>query len=213
MRPGAASEVPTLAETFPTPIEVQVEPVSSPTKAVTPTATLIEMTAIPTSAATVSLTVVGGNLFIRRGPDMAFNQIGVLRDGQSVDVLARDVLSKWAQIGIPGQDGHMGWVSLQTRYSSVDGDVSTLSVIQPEIWPEPAYVRNCTFHQMFIQPGEILLPSLLEEPENEVWVYPGVYTVYDIDHPDEPDVKDIQIREGIEVEIQVDGNGDKHKCP
>jgi hypothetical protein len=213
MRPGFGTEVPAIQESSPTPTEVQVEPGLVPTKAAHSTATPIQMTALPMPIATVSVTATKGNLFIRRGPDMAFNQIGVLRDGQKVDALARDVLSNWAQIKIPGEDGQTGWVSLQTRYSSVNGDVNTLPVIEPEIWPEPAYVRNCTFHQMVVQPGEILLPSLLEAPENEVWVYPGVYTVYDLDHPDQPDVADVQLREGLEIEIQIDGNGDKHKCP
>ncbi|MEW6401777.1 MAG: SH3 domain-containing protein [Chloroflexota bacterium] len=213
MRPGLITEVPTLEETSPSPTEIQVEPTLARTMIAIPTATPIQMTAIPTPSAMVSITAVKGNLFIRRGPDMAFNQIGVLYEGQKVDALARDVLSNWAQINIPGQDGQTGWISLQTKYSSVDGEVSTLPVIKPEIWPEPAYVRNCTFHQMVVQPGEIILPSLLEAPENEVWVYPGVYTVYDLDHPDQPDVAGVQLREGIVIDIQVDGDGDKHKCP
>jgi hypothetical protein len=66
---------------------------------------------------------------------------------------------------------------------------------------------------MFVLPGEIILPSLLEAPENEVWVYPGSYTVYDLDHPDQPDVAEVELREGLEIDIQVDGNGEKRKCP
>jgi len=44
-----------------------------------------------------------------------------------------------------------------------------------------------------------------EYPENEVWLYPGSYTVYDLDVADEPSVLDVDMREGVDIEIKVDG--------
>ncbi len=213
MRTGFAQQVPSIPEDVTTATDAPAEPVVIPTKAATATAVPTQVPASPTPVATVSITAVKGNLFIRRGPDLAFNSIGVLMEGQKVDAQARDILSDWAQVTLPGHADQTGWVSLQTKYSSVDGDVSSLPVIKPEVWPVPSYLRNCTDHQMLVKPGDILLPSRLEAPENEVWVYPGVYTVYDLDHPDQPDVAEVQLREGLEIDIQVNGYGEKHKCP
>jgi len=147
---------------------------------------------------------VKGNLFIRRGPDMAFNPVGVLYEGTSAVVIAQDMLSDWVQIEIPDSTG-TGWVSVQTRYSAVNGDLDSLPGFTPTEWPIAAYLRNCTHHRMYILPGEIILPSYYERPENEVWLYPGRYTVYDLDVPDEPVVMDVDMREGVDVEVKVDG--------
>jgi hypothetical protein len=175
-----------------------------------PTAT--EIVPTPTSSLSkVSISAVKGNLFIRRGPDMAFNPIDVLYKDTSVQVLARDVLSKWVQIKIP-KTGQTGWVSIQTQYSSVDGDLENVPEQMPTEWPVPAYVRNCTFHQMYVMPVELVIPSILNSPDNEIRVNPGNYTVYDIDVSGEPEVKGIVVKEGSQVEIVEDGSGDHHKC-
>jgi hypothetical protein len=95
----------------------------------------------------------------------------------------------------------------------VDGDVAILPGFTPTDWPLAAYLRNCTHHEMYILPGEIILPSSLAYPENETWLYPGIYTVYDLEAPDEPEVMTVDIREGSEVEVRIDGLGEKRKCP
>jgi hypothetical protein len=61
-------------------------------------------------------------------------------------------------------------------------------------------------------PGEITLPSSYQEPENEIWLNPGHYTVYDLEVPDLPEVKSFDIREGQEIEIIDDGAGEHRKC-
>jgi hypothetical protein len=66
---------------------------------------------------------------------------------------------------------------------------------------------------MLVQPGDISIPSYLFYPENEVWIFPGSYTVYDAFLPDTPEVMIVEMREGVEVEILVNGLGEKHKCP
>lgn len=166
----------------------------------------------PTVLPGITITAVKGNIFIRRGPDMAFNPVGVLYKNSTAAVIGRDVLSKWVQIIIPGTK-QSGWVSVQTDYSKVAGDLGSLPDFTPTEWPLPAYLRNCTHHQMYILPGEITLPSTYEIPENEIWLYPGRYNVYDLDVPGEPEVLQVDMREGLEADIRVDGLGEKRKCP
>jgi hypothetical protein len=170
-------------------------------------------TEISTSAASsVTLNVVKGNLFIRRGPDMAFNPVGVLYKDTSAEVLARDVLSNWAQIKIPNSE-QTGWVSIQSEYSQIEGELKDLPEYTPTEWPAAAYLRNCTYHQMYVLPSEIVIPSSLTYPENEIWIYPGTYTIYDIDVAGDPEVMNITIQEGSDVEILDDGLGGHRKCP
>jgi hypothetical protein len=172
-------------------------------------------TEIPKSTAStprVTLNVVKGNLFIRRGPDMAFNPVGVLYKDTSAEVLARDVLSNWVQVKIPNSE-QTGWVSIQTDYSQLEGELKDLPEYTPTKWPAAAYLRNCTYHQMYVLPSEIVIPSSLAFPENEIWIYPGSYTVYDIDVSGDPEVMQITIQEGSDVEIIDDGLGGHRKCP
>ena len=137
---------------------------------------------------------------------MAFNPIDVLYKDTSAKVIARDVLSKWVQIKIPNSD-KTGWVSIQTQYSQIEGEIKNLPEYTPTEWPVPAYVRNCTYHQMYVLPFEIVIPSSYEYPDNEIWIYPGSYTVFDIDVSGDPIVAEIVVKEGSEIEILNDGSG------
>lgn len=176
-----------------------------------PTATKISPTAA--SFSEVKISAVKGNLFIRRGPDMSFNPVGVLYKDTSAEVIARDILSKWVQVKIPNSD-KTGWASIQTKYSQVEGDLSSLPEFTTTEWPVPAYLRNCTYHRVYILPGQIYLTSSLDYPENEIWLYPGTYTIYDLDVPGDPiEVLQVDIREGSDKEILVDGFGERHHCP
>jgi hypothetical protein len=143
---------------------------------------------------------------------MAYDRLGVLSKGTSADVIAHDVLSKWVQVTIPGSD-KTGWVSLLTEYSKVNGDLSTLPDFTFSEWPVPAYIYNCTEHDIYIMPGEIVVPSYFTHPNNQAWLYPGVYTVYDYTLPNRPKIKDVDIREGLDIAILYDGSGNHHKCP
>ncbi len=179
---------------------------------VIPVLTATEIFTKPTSLPKVTLSAIKGNLFIRRGPDMAFNPIGVLYKNTSAPIIASDVLTKWVQIIIPNSD-KTGWVSIQTAYSRVDGDLNALPDFTTPIWPSPAYLRNCTHHQMYILPNEIVLPSSFGYPENEIWLYPGSYTVYDLDVPGQPEVMQVDIREGLTEDIHENGLGEHRKSP
>jgi hypothetical protein len=198
------------------------EPVAQKTAApaftqVPPTRTQIAITATKiifpsvTPAPKVTITAVKGNLFIRRGPDMAYNPIDVLYKGTTVTAYMRDVLSKWVQITIPKSD-KTGWVSLQTEYSKVEGNVDALPEFKITDWPLPSYVRNCTHHKIVLYPGEIYIDSEVFEPENVAWVYPGHYYVFDIDMPDPVRLESIVTSEGKTVDVRIDGADERRKC-
>lgn len=162
----------------------------------------------------VTITAVDGNLFIRRGPHLAFNSISVLYEGESVTALGRDMLGRWVQIPIPSQPDKTGWISIQTSFSHVSGDVLDLPVIDTVDWAVAAYLRNCTHHQMLVQPGEIVIPPSYDFPYNEMRIYPGIYTVYDLDVLGEPEVMDnVELKEGLLIEIREDASGERRKCP
>ena len=213
--PGITSSVlPTarsIDETAGEPVHA-VATMTATVEASTPTVTAEPMPTV-TEQASVKIRAVKGNLFIRRGPDMAFNPVDVLYKESSADVIARDALSNWVQIMIPNST-KTGWVSVQTKYSELDGDISGLPQVSITEWPVPAYLRNCTFHRMYILPSQIYLTSSLGYPENEVWLYPGSYTVYDLDAASDPvELLEVTIREGSDVEIREDASGDHHLCP
>ena len=182
----------------------------APTATLSPVPTIVVIST-PTLAP-VRIAAVKGNLFIRRGPDMAFNPIAVLMEGQSEIALARDVLGTWVQVPLPGNSQMAGWVSIQTQYSAVAGDIMDLPEIQPTDWPLLASLRNCTFHQMVTNPGSVVIPSADNFPANDVNVNPGIYRILDTDVDGYPEVLKVEIREGSAIDIRVDGDGDKRKC-
>ena len=202
--------LPTAQDVEPISTEVRSAPSATSTVEI-PTATKVVPTPTP-SLPKVTITAVKGNLFIRRGPGMPFNSIAVLYKDVSAEVIAHDVLSNWVQIKFPNSD-QTGWVSIQTQYSMIEGDLQDVPEQSPTEWPVPAYLRNCTYHQMYVEPSEVVIPSYYQYPNNEIRINPGSYSVYDIDVPDEPIVAEIEIREGSEIEIVKDGLGDNHKCP
>jgi len=197
-----------------TPTEAEPLP-SSTTVSSTPTSPAIPTgTRSPTPApAVVKVAAVKGNLFIRRGPDLGFNPISVLLDGQSETALARDVLSSWLQIAIPGQPDKTGWVSIQSQYSVVSGDVLSLPEFTQTERPVSASLQNCTHHQMEVDPVGILIPSIDNFPDNEVLMNPGTYLIRDTEVEDSPVVSEVQLKEGSAVDIRADGNGERKKCP
>lgn len=205
------------SESTPTPPSAEergVTPAPLPTATTTPLPLPTQTEAAPAASPipNVTLNVVKGNLFIRRGPDMAFNPIGVLYKDTRAKVIARDVLSDWAQIEIPNSD-KTGWVSVQTEFSQIEGGLKDLPEFKITEWPVAAYLRNCTHHRMYVVQSEVVIPSSFEFPDNEIWIYPGTYTILDIDVPDDPEVATITVQEGSDIEIREDGLGEKRKCP
>ncbi|MBC7878763.1 MAG: SH3 domain-containing protein [Anaerolineales bacterium] len=206
--------LPTAQDIEELPTEEQIEVTATSTikveKSPSPTATEIIPTA--TSLPAVTISAVKGNIYIRRGPGLAYNPIGVLYKGASTQVIARDVLSRWVQVIIPDSE-ITGWVSIQTEYSQLNGEFDDLPDFTFTDWPVPAYLENCTAHDMYVMPGEIVISSYFSAPKNEAWLNPGTYTVYDLAVPGEPEVLQVDIREGEQASINKNGLGEKHKCP
>ncbi len=180
-----------------------------------PTATIASTpTQIPTPQPAVTITAASGNLYIRRGPDMAYNRIGVLKQGESAAVIGQDMLSRWVQIKIPNSDS-TGWVSLMTSYSQIQGDLKNVPRFTFTDFPKAAYIKNCTEHVLLVMPGEYYLENLFTNAQylNEVRVDSGVYSIYDVTLPDEPLIQTVDMQEGETAYITVNGLGETHKCP
>ncbi len=181
----------------------------SSTPRVVPTATPI---VTPTPGA-VSITAVGGDLAIRTGPDTAFDAIDSLKDGQTLPVYARSIQDGWVQVPIPSQPGALGWISIKSGFSRVDGYVLDLPLVTTVEWPFGAYVLNCTAHQLIAQPGDKVLPPVSAAPANRVWFFPGLYTVYDAEVPGNPAITQVKLMAHTDVSVIKDGAGVKYTCP
>jgi len=202
---------PQTVEAAPTIIRLPPTVTSTPlsTATVVPTA---ELSATPTPS--VRVTAVNGNLHIRRGPGTAYDRISLLKSGTSAVVIGQDVLSKWVQIQIPDSE-YTGWVSLLTPFSRIDGDLKSVPSFTFTEWPKPAYIKNCTEHDIIILPNELYLYSLWTNANylNVVQVDPGVYQIQDATLPDAPVYDVIDIREGQTYYITVNGLDIYHNCP
>lgn len=191
---------------FPTP--TRLAPISTETP-IPPTVTVppvVEMT-----PETVRVRIAGGNLSVRRGPSPDYNYIGVLYDGQIVLATGRDRVSRWIRIALPSNPQVEGWITTETSYTVVDGDIPNLPYIETEP-ARPAFIRNCTFNEMLVRPIGAKLLSRIDEPDNEERFSVGVYEVYDLENPDNRPIQEVDLSEGETVEILYDWTGEKSKC-
>jgi len=190
------------------PTATQLAPVT-PTTTFAPT--LAETTPITPTPKTVTVAMQGGNLFVHRGPGLEYNYVGVLYDGDTTIATGRDRISRWIRIELPSQPSVEGWITTETQYARVYGDVSNLPFVETEP-ASPAFIRNCTKHEILILPAEVYLLTKYDTPYNEERFDVGVYQVYDTDIPGNFRLEDVSLSEGKTVDIRYDGNGDKSKC-
>lgn len=191
--PPAATETTAPAPTETTP----PQPADKPTQAELPAVTLIAS---------------GGNLNLRRGPGAGYNILAVLRNGEQGTITARSENGEWFYMEIPGQPGTSAWVSGASQYSAILGDPSGAPVLIVEP-PVPAYLRNCLFHPVMIEPGSVLLPNQLGAPDNKKQFNPGIYEGYDQNVEGYPKVFNIELREGNTADITSDGLDNTYSCP
>jgi len=188
----------------------------TPTMSPTATKTPIPAPQTATPAATqtpesVVFTVSGGNLNVRRGPDLTYNYIDVLYDGDETVAVGRDRQGDWLLIEFPANPEKTGWVTTQTEYSTVEGDINSLPYVEVEP-AVPAYIRNCTKHTILVEPVGVELLSKYNDPDNEASFDVLTYQIYDLDVAGSPRLEDVSLAEGRRVDILYDGNGDKSKC-
>ena len=191
------------------------EPTAQPTAA-KPTFTAISNTQTATPVPTqtpekVIFTVTGGNLNVRRGPRLAYNYVSVLYDGDVAVAVGRDRIGSWLLIEFPSNPGAKGWVTTETKYSTVEGDISSLPIVKVEA-AVPAFIRNCTKHTILVQPVNVELLNKYNEPYNIEHFDVGTYQIYDLDVSGNVRLKDISLAEGRTVDIIYDGTGEKSKC-
>jgi len=189
----------------------------------TETPTYPAPSAIPTIAPTaspsipsVTITAINGNLYIRRGSGSDFNPIGVLSKGQSATASGRDILDEWLYIPIPSQAGEFGWISMLTIYSSVSGQTMDLPVVDSDL-AVPAFIQNCSTHNMIVWPPGVIIPPGNQYPDNIVQFDPGAYTIQDYDNgksnPNSNQGTAVDLREGGLFKITAMGTAAQHKCP
>ena len=159
----------------------------------------------------VTISISGGNLNVRRGPSISYNYVGVLYDGETAVAIARDRISRWILIEIPSNPGKRGWVTTETEYTDVQGDPGNLPFLEEEP-ASPAFIRNCTKHTILILPDYVELLNKYNGPYNEERFGVGVYQVIDIDIPGTAQLDEISLSEGKTVDIIYDGAGTKSKC-
>lgn len=201
--PRPAEQTQTALPTATNPVPVSTAETAAPVTTDTP--------APPPTPKDVTFSVAGGNLNVRRGPSLNYNYIGVLYDGETALAVGRDRISRWVMIELPSQPGVKGWVTTETKYSTVDGDVSLLPFV--EVAPaSPAYIRNCTWHTMLVSPNGIELLSKEDKPYNEERFGVGTYWVYDVEDPEWAVIQEINLSEGRTVDILYDWTGEKSKC-
>jgi hypothetical protein len=190
------------------PSATRPAPVSSATT-VPPTATLTSP--VVATPKIVRVKIEGGNLFVRRGPSLDYNYVDVLYDGVTVLATGRDRVSRWIRIALPSDPLVEGWITTETNYTLIEGDIPNLPYIETEP-ARPAYIRNCTMHELWVMPAEVKLLEKFEAPDNEVRFPVGIYQVYDLENPDNKPIEEVSLSEGKTVDIQYDWTGEKTKC-
>jgi len=202
--PPSATESLINDETTSPPTETSIPVTSTTAPTITPEPS-------PTSNV-VTITASGGNINIRRGPGVGYNPIAIFENGQSAVATARNADGSWLNISLPDGSGKPGWVNTRTQYSSITGDV-TLLPVNSVTAPEPAYIRNCTFHDMLVKPGETKIKNQTSSPENKLQFNPGNYEVFDTSVSGNKSIKTVNLREGDTIDITKDGLGNPYSCP
>ena len=201
---GPAAAVPTAT--------VAATPAPTDTTAPPPTETALPQPADTPTLPPVILLASGGNLNMRRGPGVGYNVLAVLRNGEQGTITARNEDNDWFYLEIPGQPGSAAWVSGASQYSSIQGDALAVPVMLVDP-PVPAYLRNCIFHPVMIQPGNVLLAEQFSAPDNQKQFNPGIYEGYDQNVEGYPKIFNVELREGNTVDITSDGLNNTYNCP
>ena len=80
------------------------------------------------------------NVNIRSGPDMFFEKVGILKTGQTAEVVGKSEDGFWWAIKIPGTDNNLGWVAkdyvIPTNTDKVP-KIPREGIIQDRILPTP----------------------------------------------------------------------------
>jgi uncharacterized protein YgiM (DUF1202 family) len=158
----------------------------------------------------VAVAASGGRLNVRRGPGPEYDTVGAFLNGQSTTATARNADGSWVLINTPNTSKSLGWIIVKTQYTTVSGTVASLPVLEVDA-ALAAYIRNCTPHEMLVNPGGALLLNRSSSPENRLQFFPGEYSV--IDQTTESEVASVTVFEGKTVDVKKDSSGTSFSCP
>lgn len=161
---------------------------------------------IPPAGGDITVTAATGNLFIRRGPGTTYNIVSGLSKGTTTKAVGRNEKNDWLAIEIPKVKGAYGWISMGTGYTEMSGSITSLPLF-PYDEAKPAYIQNCTHHDMTTRPGQWNLPGKTTQKVN-----PGEYAILDM-VTGQNKVQEIDLKEGNTARIKVDGDGANNSCP
>lgn len=121
-----STSTPTLLPTYtPTPPSTD-----TPTPAATPTPT-------PTLTPTAEAVVLANELNLRTGPGTVYNVIGVLHQGDTLDIQGRIPSNEWIQVEPVSLDA-LGWVAAQPNLVLINTDMGALPILTPSPPPPTA---------------------------------------------------------------------------
>lgn len=158
----------------------------------------------------IILSASGGRLNVRRGPGPEYDVVGALLNAQSATVTGQNADGTWLFILVPNTSRPYGWITTKTSFTRVTGPAESLPLMTVTA-AIPAYIRNCTAHELLVNPGSVTLPDRSTSPDNQLRFYPGEYTV--TDQTTDSAVAEVTLLEGRTVDIKLDGSGKKYSCP
>jgi hypothetical protein len=107
--------------------ELQIEPIAATSLPVPGTLTPSDPTVLPPAPVAVPLFTLSQDANVRKGPNVAYEVVGILHAGEAVQIEGRSPTGpRWWWVLIPGSNNH-GWVSDSTGFAS--GAVETLPVV------------------------------------------------------------------------------------
>jgi hypothetical protein len=110
----------------------------------------------------------------------------------------------------PSSSTSLGWVIVTTKYTSVSGEVAELPLLN--VAPAAlAYIRNCTPHEMLVNPTGVIVPDRNSSPKNQLQIFPGEYSI--IDQTTELEVASVTVFEGRTIDVRKDSSGTTYTCP
>lgn len=158
------SEVATPATTTPSIVTILPSPTSTAT-----TFPTLSPTGTPTSTPIPEAVVDANELNLRTGPGVVYNIIGVLHQGDNLEIQGRTADNKWLQVASANLDV-LGWVSVEF-ISIINTDLNTIpiAVIPPTPSSTPTPLIKLT-------PASFLTYSapILTSPDNGVGTF-GVF--------------------------------------
>jgi hypothetical protein len=104
-------------------------------------------------------------LNLRAGPGTAYNRIGLLRQGDALDIQGRIASNEWIQVQ-PTALPTLGWVAAGPQYVTIYVDLTPIPILTPPSTPTPSQSVTSTGSTSTVTPG--YATPILTSPENGV---------------------------------------------